>query len=141
MECDPKDCPAKDKCQNQRFKKCQYVKCQPFRTQKIGWGLKTLQDIKKGDFVIEYCGEIIDNKECDARLAKIAKTQSNFYFLTLDKDTVIDAGPKGNFSRFINHSCDPNCETQKWMVNGLYRIGVFAKKDIPAGKTALLFCS
>ncbi|ESO90323.1 hypothetical protein LOTGIDRAFT_123404, partial [Lottia gigantea] len=46
---------------------------------------------------------------------------------------VIDAGPKGNLSRFMNHSCQPNCETQKWMVNGDVRVGLFALNDISAG--------
>jgi SET domain-containing protein len=47
---------------------------------------------------------------------------------------IIDAGPKGNLSRFMNHSCDPNLETQKWNVNGDVRVGLFALKDIKAGK-------
>lgn len=47
---------------------------------------------------------------------------------------MIDAGPKGNSSRFINHSCSPNCETQKWTVNGDVRIGLFALCDIEAGE-------
>ena len=47
---------------------------------------------------------------------------------------IIDAGPKGNYSRFMNHSCQPNCETQKWNVNGDIRIGLFATDDITAGK-------
>ena len=34
------------------------------------------------------------------------------------------------FFRFVNHSCDPNCEMQKWNVNGLQRMAVFAKRDI-----------
>lgn len=50
------------------------------------------------------------------------------------KDRIIDAGPKGNYSRFMNHSCNPNCETQKWTVNGDVRVGLFALCDIPAGK-------
>ena len=47
---------------------------------------------------------------------------------------VIDATEVGNWSRFINHSCDPNAETQKWVVKGEVRIAVFAIKDIPKGK-------
>lgn len=50
------------------------------------------------------------------------------------QDRVIDAGPKGNSARFINHSCSPNCETQKWTVNGDVRIGLFALSDIEAGE-------
>jgi hypothetical protein len=33
----------------------------------------------------------------------------------------------------MNHSCQPNCETQKWTVNGDTRVGLFALVDIPAG--------
>lgn len=61
------------------------------------------------------------------------KLSSSFLFLP-PQDRVIDAGPKGNSARFINHSCSPNCETQKWTVNGDVRIGLFALSDIEAGE-------
>ena len=35
------------------------------------------------------------------------------YFMALRGDTIVDATEKGNDSRFINHSCEPNSETQK----------------------------
>ena len=53
------------------------------------------------------------------------------------QDRIIDAGPKGNYSRFMNHSCQPNCETQKWTVNGDTRVGLFAVCHIPAGGWSL----
>lgn len=43
---------------------------------------------------------------------------------------MIDAGPRGNMARFINHSCDPNCDTEPWIVNCDKRIGIFANRDI-----------
>lgn len=46
---------------------------------------------------------------------------------------VIDPTYKGNLARFMNHSCDPNCETQKWHVLGETCIGLFAIKDIEEG--------
>ena len=46
--------------------------------------------------------------------------------------------PQGGLGRFINHSCSPNCETQKWVVAGELAIGLFALEDIPAG-TELTF--
>ena len=58
----------------------------------------------------------------------------NFYFLSLDHERIIDATTKGNSARFINHSCSPNCETQKWSVKGETRIGIFAISVIQPGE-------
>ncbi|XP_070541450.1 histone-lysine N-methyltransferase NSD2-like isoform X2 [Ptychodera flava] len=134
IECHPQVCPAGEKCQNQRFQKMQYPECVPFRTSEKGrgWGLKTKVAIKKGDFVNEYVGELVDDETCHKRIHNChSKDEDNFYMLTLDKDRIIDAGPRGNLARFMNHSCDPNCETSKWTVNGDTRVGLFALKDIP----------
>jgi SET domain-containing protein len=43
---------------------------------------------------------------------------------------VIDPTFVGNIARLINHSCDPNCETQKWNVLGEVCVGIFSVKDI-----------
>lgn len=43
---------------------------------------------------------------------------------------------QGNHARFINHSCEPNCETQKWMVQGELAIGLFTLRKIKAGECA-----
>ncbi|XP_078717449.1 histone-lysine N-methyltransferase NSD2-like isoform X10 [Lampetra fluviatilis] len=138
-ECHPSVCPAGDRCQNQAFTKRAYPPSQIVKTAGRGWGLLTLVSIRKGEFVNEYVGELIDEEECRKRI-KYAheKNLSNFYMLTIEKDRIIDAGPKGNFSRFMNHSCQPNCETQKWTVNGDTRVGLFATCDIATG-TELTF--
>ena len=54
--------------------------------------------------------------------------------MSLNSDLIIDATKKGSISRFINHSCDPNAETQKWTVSGEVRIGFFSIKDIKKGE-------
>uniref|UniRef100_A0AAY4AMH2 Nuclear receptor binding SET domain protein 3 n=1 Tax=Denticeps clupeoides TaxID=299321 RepID=A0AAY4AMH2_9TELE len=132
-ECHPQVCPAGDRCHNQCFSKRVYPETEVIKTEGRGWGLKSKQDLKKGDFVIEYVGELIDSEECRQRIRHANENHvTNFYMLTLTKDRVIDAGPKGNLSRFMNHSCSPNCETQKWTVNGDVRIGLFTLCDIPA---------
>ncbi|KAL8580841.1 hypothetical protein ACOMHN_017345 [Nucella lapillus] len=133
-ECNPNVCPAKEACGNQRFQKRDYPESAPYRTESRGWGLKTLVDIKKGQFVNEYVGDLIDEEECRRRITQAHDdNMTNFYMLTVDKNRIIDAGPKGNNSRFMNHSCEPNLETQKWMVNGDVRVGLFAVRDIPSG--------
>ncbi|XP_026794158.3 histone-lysine N-methyltransferase, H3 lysine-36 specific isoform X1 [Pangasianodon hypophthalmus] len=138
-ECHPQVCPAGERCQNQCFTKRQYSQVEIFRTLSRGWGLRCCHDIKKGAFVSEYVGEVIDEEECRARIKQAQENDiGNFYLLTLDKDRIIDAGPKGNQARFMNHSCQPNCETQKWTVNGDTRVGLFALVDVPAG-TELTF--
>uniref|UniRef100_A0A8C6TB84 Histone-lysine N-methyltransferase NSD3 n=1 Tax=Neogobius melanostomus TaxID=47308 RepID=A0A8C6TB84_9GOBI len=134
-ECHPQVCPAGERCENQCFSKRLCAETEVFKTQVCGWGLRSNQ----GDFVIEYVGEVIDSEECQQRIKQAHENHvSDFYMLTLTKDRVIDAGPKGNSARFMNHSCSPNCETQKWTVNGDVRIGLFALCDIEAG-TELTF--
>ena len=134
IECNPKSCPVGELCQNQRMQKFQNAKTELVFTGNRGWGLKASTDLSVGDFVIEYVGEILDEAMCRERLKK-AHTQNNnnFYMLTLEAGLIIDAGRKSNHARFINHSCGPNCETQKWRVRGEPRIGIFARQNIPAG--------
>ncbi|XP_038559371.1 histone-lysine N-methyltransferase NSD3 isoform X6 [Micropterus salmoides] len=132
-ECHPQVCPAGEGCENQCFSKRLYAETEVIKTDGRGWGLRTNQALRKGDFVTEYVGEVIDSEECQQRIKRAHENHvTNFYMLTLTKDRVIDAGPKGNSSRFMNHSCSPNCETQKWTVNGDVRIGLFALCDIEA---------
>ncbi|XP_070698721.1 histone-lysine N-methyltransferase NSD2 [Pempheris klunzingeri] len=138
-ECHPQVCPSGERCCNQDFTKRLYPETKIIKTPGKGWGLVALRDIKKGEFVNEYIGELIDEEECRARIKYAQENNiTDFYMLTIDKDRIIDAGPKGNYSRFMNHSCQPNCETQKWTVNGDTRVGLFAVCDIPAG-TELTF--
>ncbi|KAM4883632.1 histone-lysine N-methyltransferase NSD3 isoform 6-T6 [Sylvia borin] len=133
-ECHPQVCPAGERCQNQCFTKRLYPDAEIIKTERRGWGLRTKRSIKKGEFVNEYVGELIDEEECRLRIKRAHENSvTNFYMLTVTKDRIIDAGPKGNYSRFMNHSCNPNCETQKWTVNGDIRVGLFALCDIPAG--------
>ena len=89
----------------------------------------------RGDFIIEYVGEVIDPREFRRRAKEYARDKNrHFYFMALKSDAIIDATQKGNISRFINHSCDPNAETQKWTVNGDLRVGFFINKALRAGE-------
>lgn len=63
---------------------------------------------------------VIDDKTCEERLWKMKHSgETNFYLCEINRDMVIDATYKGNKSRYINHSCCPNTEMQKWYINGL----------------------
>lgn len=135
VECSSGICPAGNKCGNQAFVRRQYPSMEPFHTAGRGWGLRALESISSGQFVVEYVGEVIDEAEYKRRLQRKKELKDeNFYFLTIDNFRMIDAEPKGNLSRFMNHSCQPNCETQKWTVNGDTRIGLFALRDIESGE-------
>ncbi|MBZ3872441.1 Histone-lysine N-methyltransferase SETD2 [Sciurus carolinensis] len=76
--------------------------------------LNRLLMIEWNTFVLEYCGEVLDHKEFKARVKEYARNKNiHYYFMALKNDEIIDATQKGNCSRFMNHSCEPNCETQK----------------------------
>ncbi|KAH0814371.1 hypothetical protein GEV33_008420 [Tenebrio molitor] len=88
-----------------------------------------------GEFILEYVGEVLDHEEFDVRADDYSNDKNrHYYFMSLRADAIIDATIKGNISRFINHSCDPNAETQKWTVNGELRIGFFSTRTILAGE-------
>ncbi|XP_063900109.1 histone-lysine N-methyltransferase NSD2-like isoform X2 [Zophobas morio] len=131
VECSPKQCDPLI-CQNQRLRKRQYGDVYTFLTTNgKRWGLKCRNALAPGDLVIEYVGKLIHLDDARVLMQKmVEENKQNFYFLTLEQDIVIDALEMGNEARFINHSCDPNCQTQKWMVGGRPRVGIFAIKHI-----------
>ncbi|KAM7256870.1 hypothetical protein ACFE04_012611 [Oxalis oulophora] len=131
IECVPGTCPCGDLCSNQSFQKRNYAKLNWSRCGKKGYGLKVLEDISEGQFLIEYVGEVLDMLAYEKRQKEYALSgHKHFYFMTLNGSEVIDACAKGNVGRFINHSCDPNCRTEKWMVNGEICVGLFAVRNI-----------
>ncbi|KAL8127823.1 hypothetical protein AgCh_014666 [Apium graveolens] len=104
------------------------------RNRKL-WLGEAAEFVNKGDFIIEYVGEVISNAMCEQRLwdMKHLGTQ-NFYLVEVEKDLTIDSTFKGNSSRFLNHSCNPNCDLEKWQLDGETRIGIFAAQSIQAGE-------
>ncbi|KAL7307715.1 hypothetical protein TKK_0000390 [Trichogramma kaykai] len=134
IECGPR-CIVGDRCTNKRFQNCEYAKCEIFRTEKKGFGLRATCDLYPGDFIMEYVGEVVDPVAFRKRAKEYSKDKNrHYYFMALKSDQIIDATMKGNISRFINHSCDPNAETQKWTVDGELRIGFFSTKEIAMGE-------
>lgn len=130
-ECTPGYCPCGVYCKNQKFQKCEYAKTKLIKSEGRGYGLVAVEDIKEGQFIIEYCGEVISWKEAKRR-AQTYETHGvkDAYIISLNASEAIDATKKGSLARFINHSCKPNCETRKWNVLGEVRVGIFAKESI-----------
>jgi SET domain-containing protein len=89
-----------------------------------GAGCYTTTPIAKGTFIVEYSGLRLSNEEADERYADKDHT---FLFGLSDGKTVIDGQ---GVAAFINHSCDPNCETDE--IDG--RVWIIAKRDIAAGE-------
>lgn len=75
-----------------------------------GRGVYAAIRIRKGARVIEYVGERISQEEGNRRYADDDSDRPHVVLFTVDDDTVIDAAVGGNEARFINHSCNPNCE-------------------------------
>lgn len=154
-------------CGNRLFRDKTWAKTERFKEHAMGWGLRAKQEIKEGQLVIEYIGEVIDEIEMRRRMEhqrKFTPLDHEFYIMEIDNGFYVDGKKRGiniiftkhylllnvkvfgifinllslfnlgNVSRFINHSCDPNCELERWVVNGRMRIGIFAIKDIADGE-------
>jgi hypothetical protein len=81
------------------------------RSRIQGRGVFATQQIRKGKKLIEYVGQRITHEEADRRYDDAEGRHHTFLFV-LNDDTVLDARYGGNDARFLNHSCDPNCETE-----------------------------
>lgn len=82
------------------------------RRSKIhGRGVYATRRIRKGTRVIEYVGERISHEEADARYDRKGEDDGHTFLFVVNDDLCIDAGVGGNAARFINHSCNANCET------------------------------
>ena len=135
--CDPRVCPCGLSCSNRPFHLLTFPRTKTILTENRGWGLFLAEPVRAGTFIVEYTGEIIDDKTCEERLwADKKRGEDNFYLMEVRGNQITRrAGHKGNLSRFINSSCQPNCETQKWQdgSTGETRVGIFAIQDIPQG--------
>jgi SET domain-containing protein len=76
-----------------------------------GKGVYAVAPIKKGARIIEYIGERISHAEADRRYERKGADDGHTFLFIASNRTVIDATDGGNDARYINHSCNPNCET------------------------------
>lgn len=95
-----------------------------------GYGVFALRRIRKGTTIIEYLGDRVTHAEANERYADKDPLDGHTFLFTVDARTVIDADINGNEARFVNHGCDPNCQT----VNINRRIYIEALRTIRPGE-------
>merc|ERR1719431_2134229 len=108
-----------------------------------GWGVKAMETIRPGSFVVEYVGEMITSVEAEER-GKKYDAEGRTYLFDLDFNRgddnlyVVDAAFYGNLSHFINHSCDPNLNIFNVYTDCLDpdmpQLCLFARRDIKRGE-------
>jgi hypothetical protein len=95
-----------------------------------GRGAFATRTIRKGSTIVEYTGERIDQDEADRRYDDAKMKRHHTFLFALDDGSNIDGAAGGNESRFINHSCAPNCAAYEQ--DG--RIFIEALRTIHAGE-------
>lgn len=145
-------CNCGPRCKSRVVQKGRRVPLTIFKTKNRGWGVYCNEDLVAGEFIDTYLGEVITSEEADRREEEVGKMK-NSYFFTLDKFKgdqglmaedcyVVDGQYMGGPTRFINHSCEPNCKQYVVSYNKndlrLYNLAFFAYENIRAG-TELTF--
>ncbi|KAJ5166796.1 uncharacterized protein N7482_005577 [Penicillium canariense] len=138
-------------CWNHVVQRGRQIHLEVFHTGARGFGLRSPEPILAGQFIDCYLGEVITKKDADARETLHENGQSYLFSLDwlIDDDHpyedsyVVDGQKFGSATRFINHSCNPNCKiipvsTTRLSDQRLYYLAFFAIRDIPA-ETELTF--
>ncbi|KAF9043087.1 hypothetical protein BJ165DRAFT_1348945 [Panaeolus papilionaceus] len=143
-ECNER-CGCGEECRNRVVQHGRKVEVNIQKTPEKGWGIFAGEKkIPRGTFIGIYAGEIITNSEAHVRGVKYNKFgrtylfDIDFYHLKTSKDwksdLTVDAYHAGNFTRFLNHSCDPNCRLYACYTNeGNIKkplLAIFAIRDI-----------
>lgn len=95
-----------------------------------GKGIFALRALRAGEIIIEYKGEVITWAEALRRHPRDPSDPNHTFYFHIDDSRVIDGGVHGNASRWINHACAPNCDSEER--DG--RIFIHALRDIAAGE-------
>ena len=120
INCTKASCNIKNDCTN-RLLQTKPMLTGVFKTRERGIGLCAIVPIAAQEYIQEYIGEYKHATD---------KNRRSKYMYQATTDYIIDAATVGNTSRFINHSCDPNCDVVKRVANGLTRLLVIANQDI-----------
>jgi SET domain-containing protein len=109
---------------------------------KKGFGVFSLEHIKKNEFICEYVGVILSKDSANDKIQLNKIKKKNNYVLqirenyeTMTVNTYIDAEEKGNVSRFLNHSCNSNLFFDIIRIDSFIPVvAFFAKRDIQEGE-------
>uniref|UniRef100_A0A8I3NMR0 Histone-lysine N-methyltransferase SETMAR n=2 Tax=Canis lupus familiaris TaxID=9615 RepID=A0A8I3NMR0_CANLF len=131
-------CQCSDHCRNRVVQQGLQFQLQVFKTDKKGWGLRTLEFIPKGRFVCEYAGEVLGYSEVQRRI-QLQTIQDPNYIIAIREhvyngqviETFVDPSCIGNIGRFLNHSCEPNLLMIPVRIDSMVpKLALFAAKDI-----------
>jgi SET domain-containing protein len=101
------------------------------RSRIQGRGVFATRDIAESERIVEYTGARISSEEADANAPDDEGPKRHHTFLfAVDDHVVIDGSVGGNDSRYMNHSCEPNCE----VVISRQRVFIHALRDIAEGE-------
>ncbi|KAI0987287.1 hypothetical protein GJ496_008847 [Pomphorhynchus laevis] len=127
-----RSCPCENKCSNRAIQQNEFFPhlavfdtCTP-----RGFGVRSLKAIPADVMVAEYLGEVVNEQEFRQRMNEIYANERHHFTMTLGDSLVIDSYRFGGIARFINHSCQPNCEVRQWIVDGLRRMCLFTVRAI-----------
>ncbi len=95
-----------------------------------GTGAFAARRIRRGTRIIEYLGERISQEEADRRYDDDASDHPHVLLFSVDDDLVLDGGVGGSDAKYLNHCCDPNCETE--VIDG--RVFIIALRTIAPGE-------
>ena len=124
------------------------MRLQVFKSRRRGWGVRTLEALRRASFVCEYAGELLSVSEAQERRA--AATRGVNYLMVVNEAlhrggaaawrTAIDPSAAGNVGRYLNHSCRPNLRhalvrAGSWVP----RVAFFCARDIAAGEELTFF--
>eukprot|EP00741_Cyanophora_paradoxa_P023140 tig00021569_g22350.t1 len=138
-ECGPR-CRCPPECPNRVLQRRPRRRLEVFDAGARGLGLRTLEPLARGDFVLEYAGEALDLEEAEFR-ALSAPAGRTYQMTVVPYDDpsaafVIDAGARGGAARLVNHSCEPSLRTAQVHVGGTARprVGLYALRDLARGE-------